>query len=270
MRLPARRRLRDRLLDAADRPSASSRARIRRRHQAAVPDRDQRQRAAGDRPRHVGDVQLLPPRLQEPDLVATTWRSTRRTTRRSPCRTRSAATRSPLYNLNPAKASARQHPRSELVVQLPQVHRLRRQLQQPDARADAVRRREHRAPDRRTPARWRIRTSCATAIRAALGIPYYTQIKINGSYQLPWQLSVSGTLQSYPGDARNSTVDGSTALNNGTILAEDPSLRVDLDRRPARCSGRLTGQTLTQSSINVPLNAPGTKLLDRRISSTSG
>jgi hypothetical protein len=99
--------------------------------------------------------------------------------------------------------------------------------------------------------------------QGALGIPYYTQVKVNGSYMLPWQLSVSGTLQSYPGDARNSTVDGTTALNNGTILAEDPSLRVvwSVDRTLFRT---LTGQPLTQSSINVPLNAPGTKFLGRQ------
>jgi hypothetical protein len=99
--------------------------------------------------------------------------------------------------------------------------------------------------------------------QAALGIPYYTQVKINGSYLLPWQLSVSGSLQSYPGDARNSTVDGTSALNNGTILAEDPSLRViwPVDRALFRT---LTGQALTQSSINVPLNAPGTKFLGRQ------
>ena len=50
-------------------------------------------------------------------------------------------------------------------------------------------------------------------------------------------------------------MDGLTALNNGTILAEDPSLRTvwSVDRT---LSGRLTGQTLTQSSINVPLNPP--------------
>jgi len=99
--------------------------------------------------------------------------------------------------------------------------------------------------------------------QGAIGIPYYTQVKMNGSYVLPWQLSISGSLQSYPGDARNSTVDGSTALNNGTILAEDPSLRVvwSVDRALFRT---LTGQTLTQSTINVPLNAPGTKFLGRQ------
>ncbi len=91
--------------------------------------------------------------------------------------------------------------------------------------------------------------------QAEVGIPYYTQVKINGSYQLPWQLSVSGSFQSYPGDARNATVDG-------LIAAEDPSLRVNwsVDRALFRT---LTGQNLTQSSVVVPLIAPGTKLLGR-------
>ena len=99
--------------------------------------------------------------------------------------------------------------------------------------------------------------------QALLSIPYYTQIKLSGSYALPWALQVSGTFQSYPGDARNSTVDGTTALNNGTILAEDPSLRTvwSVDRTTFKT---LTGQTLTQSTVSVPLNAPGTKFLDRQ------
>ena len=51
-------------------PSASSRRRILRQgHQAAVSDRDQRQHAARNHPGHLGDLQLLPSRLQEPDLV---------------------------------------------------------------------------------------------------------------------------------------------------------------------------------------------------------
>jgi hypothetical protein len=87
-------------------------------------------------------------------------------------------------------------------------------------------------------------------------IPMYTQVKLNGSYMFPWQLQVSGTFQSYPGDARNATVDG-------TIAAVDPSLRViwNVDRTTFR---NLTGATLTQSSVNVQLIGPGTKFLDRQ------
>ena len=74
------------------------------------------------------------------------------------------------------------------------------------------------------------------------GIPYATQVKLAGSYSLPWALQVSGTLQSYPGDARNASVDTG---NSGNIAAEDPSLRVNWTVnspssrcRPARRSPR--------------------------------
>ena len=92
--------------------------------------------------------------------------------------------------------------------------------------------------------------------QSILDIPYYKQIKLTGSYALPWALQISGTFQSYPGDARNASMDT-------LIAAEDPSLRVNwsVDRTIFKS---LTGQTLTQSSVTVPLNAPGTKFLDRQ------
>ena len=67
---------------------------------------------------------------------------------------------------------------------------------------------------------------------------------------LPWALQVSGTFQSYPGDARNSTVDGNNSVTNGTIAAVDPSLRAiwNVDRATFN---RLTGATLTQSSVTI-------------------
>jgi hypothetical protein len=92
--------------------------------------------------------------------------------------------------------------------------------------------------------------------QSKLDIPYYTQIKLSGSYMLPYKLQVSGTFQSYPGDARNASADT-------LIAAEDPSLRVNwLVDRPTFKT--LTGGTLTQSSVTIPLDAPGTKLLDRQ------
>jgi hypothetical protein len=99
-------------------------------------------------------------------------------------------------------------------------------------------------------------------------IPFYPQIKINGSYTLPWQLSISGTLQSYAGDARNSTVDGASAaasngLNNGTIAAVDPSLRTVYQLTRADFT-RLTGANLTPSTVNIILDPPGSKFLDRQ------
>ena len=64
----------------------------------------------------------------------------------------------------------------------------------------------------------------------------YTQFKFNGWYMLPWAVQVSGTFQSYPGDARNSTVDGSTGAEQrhdsrgGSIAARH------LERGPRRPS----------------------------------
>lgn len=86
-------------------------------------------------------------------------------------------------------------------------------------------------------------------------IPMYTQFKLNGSYTLPYKLMVSASIQSYNGDARNASVDG-------VIAAVDPSLRViwNVDRTTFR---NLTGATLTQSSVNVQLIEPGSKLLGR-------
>jgi hypothetical protein len=92
--------------------------------------------------------------------------------------------------------------------------------------------------------------------QAVLDIPQYVQIKLAGSYTLPWALQVSGSFQSYNGDARNLSPDG-------LIVAEDPSLRVNWSvDRPT--FNRLTGATLTQSAVIIPLDAPGTKVLDRQ------
>jgi hypothetical protein len=91
-------------------------------------------------------------------------------------------------------------------------------------------------------------------------IPYATQVKIAGSYALPWALEASGALQSYPGDARNSSVDTG---NSGNIAAEDPSLRVNWTVNNTIVRAQ-TGQTLTQSQIVVPLIPPGTKFLGRQ------
>ena len=85
--------------------------------------------------------------------------------------------------------------------------------------------------------------------------PYQAQFKLSGSYTLPWAVQISGSFQSYPGDARNATVDG-------TILAEDPSLRVNWSVNNATFRA-LTGVALTQTQVIVPLNEPGADYLGR-------
>lgn len=96
--------------------------------------------------------------------------------------------------------------------------------------------------------------------QSAYDIPLQSQVKLAGSYSLPWSLQVSGALQSYPGDARNASVDTG---NSGNIAAEDPSLRVNWLVNNAIVRAQ-TGQTLTQAQVIVPLIAPGTKFLGRQ------
>ena len=85
--------------------------------------------------------------------------------------------------------------------------------------------------------------------------PFQAQYKLSGSYTLPWAVQISGSFQSYPGDARNATVDG-------TILAEDPSLRVNWNVNNATFRA-LTGVPLTATQVIVPLTEPGTEFLGR-------
>ncbi|MBS1818237.1 MAG: TonB-dependent receptor [Acidobacteria bacterium] len=99
-------------------------------------------------------------------------------------------------------------------------------------------------------------------------IPMYGQFKLNGSYTLPWKLQVAATFQSYNGDARNGTNDGSipaTSMVDPSLRAVWNMSRADFLAATAK-AGYNNGQgvTLTQSSVNVQLIAPGTKFLDRQ------
>ncbi len=99
-------------------------------------------------------------------------------------------------------------------------------------------------------------------------IPMYSQFKLNGSYQLPWKVSVAATIQSYNGDARNGTYDGSIPATSMV----DPSLRVTWNMSRADFLAATAkagynngaGVALTQSSVNVQLQEPGQKLLGRQ------
>ncbi|MFN7981468.1 MAG: carboxypeptidase regulatory-like domain-containing protein [Vicinamibacterales bacterium] len=99
-------------------------------------------------------------------------------------------------------------------------------------------------------------------------IPMYTQFKLNGSYTLPWKLQAAMSFQSYNGDARNGSNDGAIPATSMV----DPSLRVIwnmaradfLAATAAAGYNNGAGVTLTQSSVNVQLQAPGSKLLDRQ------
>ena len=77
-------------------------------------------------------------------------------------------------------------------------------------------------------------------------IPYQTQVKVGGTYELPLRFIVSGTFQSYPG-----------AVNAGTGNTSAVWLPVTLTATRANAPG------LTQASESIPLIYPGSKYLDR-------
>ena len=73
-------------------------------------------------------------------------------------------------------------------------------------------------------------------------IPYQTQVKVGGTYDLPLKFVVSGTFQSYPG-----------AINSGTGNTSAVWLPVTLTATRAVAPG------LTQASESIPLIYPGSK-----------
>ena len=77
-------------------------------------------------------------------------------------------------------------------------------------------------------------------------IPYQTQVKVGGTYELPVRFVVSGTFQSYPG-----------ATNAGTGNSSAIWLPVTLTATRAIAPG------LTQASESIPIIYPGSKYLDR-------
>jgi hypothetical protein len=85
-----------------------------------------------------------------------------------------------------------------------------------------------------------------------LGIPWLTQFKLSGTYPLPMGIQVSGVLQSYAGRALS---DGNTTPALPTVW------RITQTTRYA--NGALVVPNMTQTSLVVPLVAPGTELLDR-------
>jgi hypothetical protein len=95
-----------------------------------------------------------------------------------------------------------------------------------------------------------------------LGIPYNTQIKLAGSYPLPYDIQLSGSWQGYPG------TPGGTARQDAVYSAAinrviDPSLNVDYVVTNAIVRVTNPTATLTQASVTVPLLKPGTKYLGR-------
>ena len=77
-------------------------------------------------------------------------------------------------------------------------------------------------------------------------IPFRTQLKLSGNYELPLGLLISGTFQSYP---------GTTPYGNGSTAT--PWLNVNYIVNGTIARG------LTQTQENIPLIPPGSKYLSR-------
>ncbi len=96
-----------------------------------------------------------------------------------------------------------------------------------------------------------------------LHIPFRPMLKLSGTYPLPYGVNVSGSLQSFPGDADpvNWVVSPSTKYPTADVMA--------LAGAPD-CVGceALAGQTvlpqLKQSSVTLQLAAPGERYLERQ------
>ncbi len=90
-----------------------------------------------------------------------------------------------------------------------------------------------------------------------LKLPYLTQLKLAGTYPLPYGIHLSGSWQGLPGVAVGTARQDATydaALNR----VPDASLNVDYNVT------RTQIPSLTLASITVPLITPGTEFLERR------
>lgn len=110
------------------------------------------------------------------------------------------------------------------------------------------------------------------------GIPWRTQLKVSGTYPLPWWgIRLSGALQSLPGllvgnNALYTLAGPASGPGNVTTAAPNGAGTVWLitptTRYAANCKGPCTPGALvnpgqTVASLSVPLVAPGTEFLDR-------
>ena len=101
-------------------------------------------------------------------------------------------------------------------------------------------------------------------------IPFRTQLKLSGSYPLPYGVQISASFQSLPGYLQGTSIPSPTALPSvttpaglGTVWSISP-----ITRYPANCPGPCTPDALvipnmSAATLNVPLVPPGTDFADR-------
>ena len=101
-------------------------------------------------------------------------------------------------------------------------------------------------------------------------IPFRTQIKLAGSYPLPYGVQISGAFQSIPGYLLGNNIPAPTALPSvtnpagvGTVFLISPTTRYAANC-PGPCTpGALVIPNMSAASLNVPLAAPGTEYAER-------
>jgi hypothetical protein len=105
-------------------------------------------------------------------------------------------------------------------------------------------------------------------------IPYRPQLKLAGTYPLPWDVQVSASFQSLAGrpigffaTTGNNKISGpgygDTGSPSGTLWQLTRNTRYPANC-PAPCpAGALVIPNLTETSLSVPLVAPGTEFLPR-------
>ena len=98
-----------------------------------------------------------------------------------------------------------------------------------------------------------------------LNMPYLTQMKLAGSYPLPYKFQLSGSWQGYPGAASGTTFQDQT-YDASINRAVDTSQNLNYVVTNAIFSAANPGQTLRSfqgSNITVPLLTPGQNYLKR-------
>jgi hypothetical protein len=102
------------------------------------------------------------------------------------------------------------------------------------------------------------------------GIPFRTQIKLSGSYPLPYGVTVSGSLQSIPGYLLGTNIPSPTALPSvtqpagvGTVWSISPTTRYAADCVGPCTPGALVIPNMSAATLSVPLVAPGTEYAER-------
>jgi len=101
-------------------------------------------------------------------------------------------------------------------------------------------------------------------------IPFRTQLKLSGSYPLPYGIQVSGSFQSLPGYLLGTNIPSPTALPNvttpaglGTVWLITQTTRYAADCKGPCTPGALVIPNKAAANLNIPLAPPGTDFAER-------